>query len=88
VQPPLVSQHRHDRIVPQLVVVVEVLVTEHNANHPLPHQRLDRVLNQLRLASIAEAGGEAIDGEPLRLARSLCRTTSFRLSGAPMAQIP
>lgn len=34
----LADQHRHHRMVPQLVVVVEVLIAERNPEHALPHQ--------------------------------------------------
>ena len=38
----LAGQHRHHRVVAQLVVVVEVLVAERDADDALHHQRLDR----------------------------------------------
>src|SRR6202043_1782004 len=44
----LAGQHRHHRIVPQFVVVVEVLIAERDAEHPLAdqghHLMLDQVL--------------------------------------------
>jgi hypothetical protein len=43
----------------QLVVVVQVLVAERDADDPLHHQGLDGVLRQFRIALVAEAGGKA-----------------------------
>src|SRR3954447_1981908 len=40
----------------QLVVVVEVLITERNADNPLHHQRLDGVLGIGRVAAVLKAG--------------------------------
>ena len=44
----LARQHRHHRIVAQLVVVVEVLVAERDPEHPLADQRRHLMLDQLR----------------------------------------
>ena len=57
----LASQHRHDGIVAQLIVVVEILVAERQAEHALADQRRDRVLDLLGITGIAEAGGEPLD---------------------------
>jgi hypothetical protein len=43
---------------PLLIVVVDVLVAERNAEHPLPNQRRYKVLDQFRAAAIDEALGE------------------------------
>ena len=43
----------------QLIVVVEVLVAERQAEHPLPHHGLDAVLDMLGRTLIPEAGGKA-----------------------------
>ncbi len=51
----LARQHRHQRVVPQLVVVVEIFVTERDAKDPLPDQRPDRMLDQILPAMIAKA---------------------------------
>src|SRR3954469_1326658 len=40
----------------ELVVVVEVLITQRNANNPLHHQRLDGMLGVGRIAAVLEAG--------------------------------
>jgi hypothetical protein len=57
----LAGEHGQHRIVPQLVVVDQILVAERDAEDALADQRGDRVLDPLRVAGIAEAGGEAPD---------------------------
>ena len=47
----LAGKGREHRVVPQLVVVDQVLVAERDAEHALPHHRLDRVLD-LRLGAV------------------------------------
>src|SRR3954453_8610586 len=47
------------RIMAELVVVVEVLITQRNANNPLHHQRLDGMLGVGRIAAVLEAGRQA-----------------------------
>jgi hypothetical protein len=44
--------------VAQLVVIVDVLVTERDPEHPLPNQRHDFMLDQIRTARVMEAGGK------------------------------
>lgn len=51
----LARQHRHQRIVPQLVIVIEVFIAERDAEDPLADQRVDRMLNQVLTAMIAKA---------------------------------
>ena len=55
----LADQRRQERIVPQVVVVVEVFVAQGQGEHPLGDQFVDRVLDQLGIAVIVEAGGES-----------------------------
>ena len=43
----LAGQHRHHRIVAQLVVVVEILVAKRNPEHPLADQRHNLMLDQI-----------------------------------------
>ena len=57
----LAGQHRHHRIMAQLVVVVEILIAQRNPQHPLANQRLHPVLDQLLTAAIAKAPREAIN---------------------------
>jgi hypothetical protein len=44
--------------VPQLIVVDQVLVAERDAEHPLRHHRLDRMLDLRLHPAVVEAGGE------------------------------
>ena len=46
----LARQHRHQRIVAQLVVIVEVLVAQRDAEHPLADQRAPRCARSTRAA--------------------------------------
>lgn len=57
--PQACRQHRHQRIVPQFIMVVEIFVAERNAKDPLSDQRLDRMLDQVRAAMIAKASCKA-----------------------------
>ncbi len=50
----LARQHRHQRVVTKLVVIVQVLVAERNAEHALPDERGDRVLDEPWLPFVAE----------------------------------
>ena len=43
----LADQRRHHRIVAQMIVIVEVLVAERQAEHALADQRRQAVLDQL-----------------------------------------
>jgi len=56
----LAGQDRHHRIVPQLVMVVQIFVAQRNAEHPLANQRADLVFDQLCAAVVREAGGKPI----------------------------
>jgi hypothetical protein len=51
----LARQHRHHRIMAQLIVVVEILVAERDPEHPLTHQGRHTVLDQLRTPLIVKA---------------------------------
>ena len=51
----LARQHRHHRIVAQLVVVVEILVAKRDPEHPLADQRRHLVLDQLRAPHVVKA---------------------------------
>jgi hypothetical protein len=50
----LAQQRTEHRIVPQLLVVVEVLIPQRHAEHALAEQGAHAVFNQIRIASIAE----------------------------------
>jgi hypothetical protein len=57
----LACQNRKQRIVPKMVMVVEVLVTQRQSKHSLPHQRADLVLDQRRRSPIHKAAREPLD---------------------------
>src|SRR5215207_3616965 len=51
----LARQHRKRRVFAQLVVIVEILVAQHQAENPLPHKRLNLVLDIAGIAPVDEA---------------------------------
>jgi hypothetical protein len=57
----LAGQHRQRRVVAQLVVIDQILITQRNPEHALSDQRLDRVLDQRRRAAIGETRGKPLD---------------------------
>ncbi len=52
------QRRRQRRIVPKIVVVVDVLVAQRNPHNPLAHQPLERVLDARRRTAIDEAPRE------------------------------
>jgi hypothetical protein len=54
----LAGQRRQHRVVPQLIVIDQVLIAQRDTEHPLRHHRLDRVLDLCLHAAVVEAGGE------------------------------
>ena len=52
-------QNCEQRILAQLVVVVQVLVAQRQPEHPLRHQRFDPVLDKQRVAPVCEAARKA-----------------------------
>ena len=62
----LAGQHRHHRVLAQLVVVVEILITQRQPEHALRDQIQQRVLDLLGAAVVGEASGEPLhDPSPL-----------------------
>jgi hypothetical protein len=61
----LAAQHCHDRVVAQLVVVDQVLVTQRNPEHPLTHQARHLVDHQVGRTVIGKAAGKALDQSDL-----------------------
>ena len=55
------GQHRHCRVVAQLVVIDQILVAQRQGKDPLPDQRSDRVLDQIRRPAVGETIGKPID---------------------------
>ena len=57
----LASQHRHHRVMAQLVMVVQVLVAECQTEHALADERAHLMLDQMRRTAILEAGRKPLD---------------------------
>ena len=74
----LARQHRHQRIVAQLVVVVEILVTERDPEHPLADQRRDLVLDQVRASLVVKARRKPIDQSDRTIRRAQKQRASIR----------
>jgi hypothetical protein len=55
------GQHRHCRVVTQLVVIDQIFIAQRQRKDPLPDQGSDGVLDQLRRAAVGETLGEPID---------------------------
>ena len=67
----------------QLVVVVQVLVAERDADDALHHQRLDTVLDQSGIAAVGEAGGEALDQPDRPVGRAQQQRAGIRVIAPP-----
>ena len=57
----LARQHRKRRVLAQLVVIVEILVAQHQAKNPLSDQRLHTVLDIAGITPVGEALGKPTD---------------------------
>jgi len=55
------AQYRHHRVVAQLVVVDQILVTQRHPEHPLTHQASHFVNHQIGVTVIGKAAGKAFD---------------------------
>ncbi len=75
----LAQKHAQDRIAAQIVVVVEVLIAERQAEHALPNQSLQRVDGEKPAATVGKARGEPF-GQPDRVVR-LAKQQSPRVRG-------
>jgi hypothetical protein len=64
----LAGQHRHDRVVPQLVVIDDIFIAQRNAKDALADHCRHGVLDQLLRAAVAETPRKPID-QPDRLVR-------------------
>ena len=67
----LAGQHGQNRIMPQFIMVVQILIAEGNAHDALHHHGLDLVLDQLGCPGVGKAGGKAFrqPDRPVRLAQ-------------------
>jgi hypothetical protein len=64
----LAGEHRHRRVVTQLVMIDQIFIAQRNPKHALSDQRPDLMLDQIRRAAVGEAVRKPID-EPDRPVR-------------------
>jgi hypothetical protein len=57
----LAGQHRHCRVVAQLVVIDQIFIAQRNSEHALPDQRRHFVLDQFRRAAVGKTLGKPLD---------------------------
>src|SRR6201981_3009013 len=81
----LARQYRHQRLVGQLVVVVEVFVAERDGKDALADQRSHAVLDEFRYPLVIEAAGEALDETHGSIRRSQQQSAPIRRNGAAVA---
>ena len=74
----LSRQHRHQRVVPQFIVIVEVLIAQRNPEHPLADQSAHRVLHQILAAVVAKTGRKSIHQTDRSVARAQKQRTRIR----------
>jgi hypothetical protein len=73
----LLPDHRCQQLVPtQLVMVIQVLISQGQSKYPLSHQVVNAVLGELRPAVVIEALGEPTQNPPptLHLPQQQCTT--------------
>ena len=70
----LARQQRQQRVAPQVVVVVEVVVPQSNAGDALRHQCPHRMFRKAGIAMVREARGNPVEepGGMVRLAKQQC----------------
>jgi hypothetical protein len=77
-----VRKRRQHRVMAELVVVVEVLITQRNADNPLHHQRLHRMLDIGRIAAVLETDRQAMGQAQHPIRRSQQQRTGVTGDGA------
>ena len=77
----LANEDRHNWIMAQLIVVVEVLVPKGNSEHPLTYQRHDLMLNPLLAPRIVKAGSKPIHHPDRTIRRSQQQRSPLRTDG-------
>jgi hypothetical protein len=82
----LAGQHRHRRVMPQLVVIDQVLVAQRNTKHALSDQRHHFVLDQLRCSAVRKTLGKPLNQADRPVGRSQQQRT--RVRGHPAAVKP
>ncbi len=82
----LACRHGQQRIGPQLVVIVQILISQRQPIDPLGHRFFDPVLDQFRFAPVLEAGGKLPhDARPLF---DLAQEQTARIAGDVAAVEP
>src|SRR5690606_17130166 len=79
----LAKQHAKQRILAQLIVIVQILISQRQRKQPLAQQRAHRMLDQLWVASVNKTARQAID-QSNRIVRALEQQRSS-LRGDPPA---
>jgi hypothetical protein len=74
----LAHQNRHHRVVPQPVVIDEVLVAQRHTEHALSDQRPDLMFHQIRSTAIPEAGREPVHQPDRPIGCAQQHTTGIR----------
>jgi hypothetical protein len=80
----LAGKRRQDRVVPQLIVIDQVLVAERDAEDTLRHHRRDAVLDQPRHPAVIEAGRKSGDQANRPIGRAEQQRTGVRRDLAPV----
>jgi hypothetical protein len=78
----LAGQHRHHRIVAQFVMIIEVLIAERDAEHPLAEKGRDLMLDQVLAPHIVEARGKPLCHPDRPIGRSQQQRPGIRRDGA------
>jgi hypothetical protein len=74
----LPRQNRHQRIMAQFVVVVEILVTQRDPEHPLTDERHNLVLDQVLAPLVVKARRKPIDQSDRPIRRAQKQSTRIR----------
>jgi hypothetical protein len=72
------GQHRHDRIVAQLIAVVQVFIAKRDPENPLADRRGDLVLDQLLPPGVSDAGRKSIDEPDCTIGRTKEKPSGIR----------
>jgi hypothetical protein len=78
----LAGKGRQDWVMPQLVVIDQVLITQRDAEHPLPHHGFDGVLDLVLGPTISKAGRKSRDQANRSIGRAEQQPASVR-GGVP-----
>jgi len=74
----LAGQHRHQRIMAQFVVVVQILIAQRDPKHPLADQSRDPVLDQVGAPHVVKARGKPIHHSDRTIRRAQQQRSGIR----------